>query len=184
MKIMNKFICSAVLLQAAFVTGLQAQDDVVIKSEQLTDSLYVLYGKGGNIGLSVGSDGVYIIDDQCAPLTGKILNAIKEISDKPVRFVINTHYHGDHTGGNENLGKGGAVIIAHDKVRHRLLKKHASDSNALPSLTFNDQMSLHLNGEEARLVHVKNVHTDGDAMVFFDASNVIHMGDTYFNKIH
>lgn len=178
-------------LAASATAQAQNFDDVVIRTEQVRDNIYVLYGAGGNIGVSVGEDGVFIVDDQFAPLTDKIKAALAELSDQPVRFAINTHFHGDHTGGNENFGQSGTVIVAHDNVRVRMSRETfikafnnrtpASPKAALPVVTFNDMASLHLNGEEARLVHVENAHTDGDSHVFFKRSNVLHMGDTFFN---
>lgn len=163
---------------------------VEIKTEKVNGNIYVLYGAGGNIGVSVGQDGVYIVDDQFAPLTEKIRAAIAVLSDKPIKFAINTHYHGDHTGGNENLGKDGTVIVAHDNVRIRMSKAafdEALDDDArlmagfaLPVVTFNDQAGLHLNGEQARMHHVSGAHTDGDSIVHFEGSNVVHMGDLFF----
>lgn len=169
----------------------EEQPEVTIKTQQLSDGLYVLFGRGGNIGLSVGDDGTYIIDDQFAPLTPKINQAIDKLTDKPVRFVINTHWHGDHTGGNENFGKAGAVIVAHDNVRERMSAEHVSTFSgrvtppspdaALPVMTFDSEISLHLNDDDMRVYHVANAHTDGDAIIYFAKDNVLHMGDTYFN---
>ena len=164
-----KLITAAALMSSSVLA--QDMDNVEIRTELVRDNIHVLYGAGGNIGVSVGEDGVYIIDDQYAPLSEKIKAAIKKLSDKPVRFVINTHYHGDHTGGNENFGKAGSVIVAHDNIRMRLtqgsfikvfnMKRPPIEGAALPVVTFNDEMSLHLNGDEARLIHVANAHTDG-----------------------
>lgn len=182
---------------AASMTALsvsaQAQnnfDDVKITTQKLTDTVYVLFGAGGNIGVSVGEDGVFIIDDQFAPLTERIKAAIAELSDQPIRFAINTHFHGDHTGGNENLGKEGTVIVAHDNVRVRMsegsfnsLRNTRSDPKpkaSLPVVTFNDRASLHLNGDTARMHHVRRAHTDGDSLIHFEKDNVLHMGDTFF----
>lgn len=139
----------------------------------------MLEGSGGNIGVSVGNDGVFIIDTQFAPLTPKILSAIKKLSDQPVKIVANTHHHGDHTGGNENLGDLGATIIAHENVRKRLLEKSAK--SAIPVITFNDKLNIQMNNEQVAIFHVENAHTDGDAMLYFTESNVLHTGDTYFN---
>ncbi|WP_262693487.1 MBL fold metallo-hydrolase [Kordiimonas aquimaris] len=165
-------------------------DDVKITTQKLTDTVYVLFGAGGNIGVSVGEDGVFIIDDQFAPLTERIKAAIAELSDQPIRFAINTHFHGDHTGGNENLGKEGTVIVAHDNVRVRMSqsafnrtfnrRSEAKPKAALPVVTFNDRASLHLNGDTARMHHVRRAHTDGDSIVEFEKDNVLHMGDTFF----
>lgn len=165
-------------------------DDVTIRTQALRGPVSVLFGAGGNIGVSVGEDGVFLIDDQFAPLTEKIQAAVAEMTDRPIRFVVNTHWHGDHTGGNENLGEAGAVIVAHDNVYRRMstvqeLKAFnrtvpASPNAALPVITFNDQAAFHLNGEEVRAHHVPYAHTDGDSLLHFTGSNVIHMGDTFF----
>ena len=140
----------------------------------------MLVGQGGNIGVSVGEDGVFVIDDQFAQLTSKILDAIKKLSDKPIQYVVNTHYHGDHTGGNANMEKAGAKIIAHDNVYKRLSEGNATDG--LPVITFNDKLSVHMNGERVLVFHTDNAHTDGDAMLYFTESNVLHTGDNYFHK--
>jgi cyclase len=160
----------------------------------LSDTLTMLKGRGGNIAISAGEDGVYIIDDQVQPLTDQLLVAISKISDQPIRFVINTHYHGDHVGGNEAIGKSGAVIVAHDNIHKRMSSDQISHffnettlawpKGALPVVTFNDQITLHFNGEEARVYHVPLGHTDGDCIVHFPASDVIHMGDIFFNKLY
>ncbi|GAL79111.1 cyclase [Algibacter lectus] len=121
---------------------------------------------------------MFIIDTQFAPLTPKILTAIKKLSDQPVKIVANTHHHGDHTGGNENLGDSGATIIAHENVRKRLLEKSAK--SAIPVITFNDKLNIQMNNEQVAIFHVENAHTDGDAMLYFTESNVLHTGDTFF----
>jgi glyoxylase-like metal-dependent hydrolase (beta-lactamase superfamily II) len=169
-------------------------DKVEIKTTRLTQNLYLLEGEGGNIGVSAGDDGVFVIDDQFAPLTARILAAIKAISDKPVRFLINTHWHFDHTGGNENFGKAGVVIVAQDNVKKRLATKTAIEffksaygptaAAGLPVITFRDTVTFHLNGDEATAIHVPNAHTDGDSIIHFRAGNVVHMGDTYFNGLY
>ncbi|HYK13169.1 MAG TPA: MBL fold metallo-hydrolase [Burkholderiales bacterium] len=169
-------------------------DKVEIKTTRLTQNLYLLEGEGGNIGVSAGDDGVFVIDDQFAPLTARIFAAIKAISDKPVRFLINTHWHFDHTGGNENFGKAGAVIVAQDNVKKRLATKTAIEffksaygptaAAGLPVITFKDTVTFHLNGDEATAIHVPNAHTDGDSIIHFRAGNVVHMGDTYFNGLY
>ena len=169
-------------------------DKVEIRTTKLTQNLYLLEGEGGNIGVSAGDDGVFVIDDQFARLTARILAAIKAISDKPVRFVINTHWHFDHTGGNENFGRAGAVIVAQDNVKKRLATKTAIEffksaygpiaAAGLPVITFRDTVTFHLNGDEATAIHVPNAHTDGDSIIHFRAGNVVHMGDTYFNGLY
>lgn len=164
----------------------QRFDDVTITTVPITDHVYMLIGAGGNIGVSIGEDGVFVIDDQFAPLTEKIHTAIKALSDKDITFLVNTHYHGDHTGGNENMHDLGATIIAHDNVRQRLETTPKRDGSmqskaALPVITFNDELSLHINGEKIGVFHIDNAHTDGDALLYFTKSNVLHTGDTYFN---
>jgi len=175
-------LSSALLFAFGFMACAQS-NEVTIKTTQLSDHVYMLVGQGGNIGVSVGDDGVFVIDDQFAPLTPKILSAIKELSDKPIAFLANTHHHGDHTGGNINMTKAGAKIIAHENVRKRLMTKRDGSMNvkeALPVITFNDKMSVYINGEQVSIFHVDNAHTDGDAMLYFTQSNVLHTGDTYF----
>lgn len=178
-------------LVAPMQSRAQSFADVTVKAVQLTDNIYMLTGRGGNIGLSVGADGAYLIDDQFAPLTDKILAAVAALTDQPIRFVVNTHWHKDHTGGNENLGARGAVILAHDNVRRRLVARNFPDqaegfvsSRSLPVITFNDVVTLHLNGESLRVFKVPAAHTDGDVIVHFTGSNVIHMGDVFFNGLY
>ena len=169
-------------------------EDVTIKSTHVGGSIHMLEGRGGNLGLSVGEDGVFLVDDQYAPLTDRILVAIRALSDAPVRFVINTHWHSDHTGGNEQLGAGGSVVVAHDNVRERMstdqfmaaFKREvpASPNAALPLVTFNDRITFHFNGEAIRVYHVAAAHTDGDSIIHFPESNVIHMGDNFFSQTY
>ncbi len=187
---------SALVLAFVLTTSLAGQDmrDVSIKSIRITDSVYMLTGRGGNIGLSVGEDGVFLIDDQFAPLTDKILAAVAELTDDPIQFVVNTHWHPDHTGGNENLGEAGAIIVAHENVRKRMSTEQfiaafnnrspPSPAEALPVITFTDSITLHYNGDELRVVHMEPAHTDGDSVIFFRKANVVHMGDTYFNGMY
>jgi cyclase len=186
---MRKVIVATVAL---FVTqGIAQQRDfskVEIKVTKVAGTVYMLQGAGGNIGVSVGEDGVVIVDDQFAPLAPKIKDALKGITDKPIKFILNTHYHGDHTGGNEVFGKE-APIIAHENVRKRLQSGTTALGNsvppapkgALPVITFNDRVTVHANGEEIRALHVPSGHTDGDSVIEFTQSRVIHMGDDYFN---
>ncbi|MGC6432461.1 MAG: MBL fold metallo-hydrolase [Jejuia sp.] len=161
------------------LSGQSRWEKVSISTTKLTDNTYMLVGAGGNIGVSIGDDGILMIDDQFAPLTDKILEALRKLSDKTIKYVMNTHHHGDHTGGNENFGKQGATIMAHDNVKKRLKEKSAPI--ALPVITFNDKMSVEMNGETVLVIHVNNAHTDGDALLYFTESNVLHTGDTYFN---
>ncbi len=163
----------------------QNRQEVKIKTEKLSDHVYMLTGQGGNIGVSIGDDGVFMIDDQFAPLSAKIIAAIRTLSDKPIKFLVNTHWHGDHTGGNVNFHKEGATIVAHDNVRKRLKETPKRDQTmrakeAFPVITFNDKMSVHMNGEKVAIFHIENAHTDGDALLYFANSNVLHTGDTYF----
>ncbi len=172
-----------------------AQDysKVEIKTEKLSETTYMLVGAGGNIGLSVGDDAVFVIDDQFAPLAPKIKAAIARITPKPVKFVLNTHFHFDHTGGNEAFGKDGALIVAHDNVRKRMSRDQlisfvtssapqpASPKVALPVITVAGEITFHINGEEVHAFHVPRAHTDGDLIVHFRKSDVVHMGDVFFN---
>jgi len=179
----------------ATISSATAQDKKVeFETFQLSETVYMLKGRGGNVGISTGEDGLFIIDDQVKPVTEQLLKAIRKISDKPIRFVINTHYHADHTGGNETIGGAGAVIISHDNIHKRMTTEQVSifmksttpayAKAALPIVTFNDRMSLHLNGEVATAYHVAHGHTDGDSIIHFPASNVIHMGDMFFNGLY
>jgi glyoxylase-like metal-dependent hydrolase (beta-lactamase superfamily II) len=189
---MRKLYFIAALLMAVSAFAQQQRDwsKVEIKAEKVSGSVYMLTGAGGNIGISVGEDGIVVIDDQYAPLAPRIEAAMKGIADKPVRFIINTHYHPDHTGGNEYFGQKG-TIVAHDNVRKKLengttvrgMTLPPSPKGALPIVTFNDTLTLHLNGEDIRAVHVPPGHTDGDSVIWFTKSNVVHMGDDYFNGI-
>lgn len=184
-------ICSMIL---GIAHAQQDFSNVDIKTTQLSDGLYMLQGAGGNIGVSAGEDGVFMIDDQFAPLSGKILTAIADITDKPVTYVLNTHWHGDHTGGNENIGNAGAVIVSHENVRKRLSTKQfmkafgrevpAAPETALPVITFTENATFHFNDTEIRVMHLPNAHTDGDSVVFFSDANVLHMGDTFFNGFY
>ena len=150
-----------------------------IKVTKVAGNVYMLEGSGGNIGVSVGADGIVMVADEFAPLAPKIKAALKGITDRPLKFVLNTHFHGDHTGGNAPFGKD-APIIAHENVRKRLETGAAANApEALPVITFNDRASVHLNGEEIRAIHLPNGHTDGDSVIFFTKSNVAHMGDDF-----
>ena len=166
-----------------------AQQDfskVEIKATKVAGNVFMLEGSGGNIGVSVGEDGIVIVDDQFAPLAPKIRAALKGITDKPLRFVLNTHFHGDHTGGNAEFGPE-APIIAHENVRKRLQdgtkvmggEVKPAPKEALPVITFNDRAAVHLNGEDIRALHFPHGHTDGDSVIFFTQSKVVHMGDDF-----
>jgi glyoxylase-like metal-dependent hydrolase (beta-lactamase superfamily II) len=183
------------VLTLAFALPATAQDNPVeYISTPLSDTVTMIKGRGGNIAVSSGEDGVFIIDDQLKPLTDQLLAEIAKISDRPVKFVINTHYHFDHVGGNETLGKAGSVIIAHDNIRRRLDSEQFSHfwgettpalpAEALPVVTFNDKVTLHFNGESVVAHHVPRGHTDGDSIIHFPESNVIHMGDIWFNGLY
>jgi cyclase len=167
---------------------------VEIKTTKVADGIYMLEGAGGNIGVCAGGDGTLLIDDQFAPLSDKIKAAVKAVSDQPIRFVLNTHWHGDHVGGNENLANDGAVIVAHDNVRKRMSTEQyvarlkqtmpPAPPKALPVTTFNDSLTFHLNGQDLVCFHVAPAHTDGDVIVWFPKANVIHMGDCLFNGMY
>src|SRR5208282_857257 len=189
-------VCLAGMLMGAAVRG-QGQTDyskVEMKVTKVSGNIYMLEGQGGNIAASVGEDGIVIVDDEFAPLADKIQAALKNlgITDKPVRFVINTHYHGDHTGGNVPFNNAGATLIAQDNVRKRLenggtagnggsikMENKPADKAALPIITFEHDVTVHLNGEDIRALHFPSGHTDGDSIIFFPKNNVVHMGDDF-----
>ncbi|HEX3146315.1 MAG TPA: MBL fold metallo-hydrolase [Pyrinomonadaceae bacterium] len=165
---------------------------VEIKVTKVSGNIYMLEGAGGNIAASVGEDGIVIVDDQFAPLAEKIQAALKGITNKPVRFIINTHYHGDHTGGNEPFSNAGSTVIAQANVRKRLesggtagnggsvkMENKPASKAALPIITFENDVTVHLNGEDIRALHFPAGHTDGDAVIFFPKNNVVHMGDDF-----
>ncbi len=164
-----------------------SMQDVKIRDVPVAGSVHMLLGRGGNIGVSAGPDGLLIVDDQFAPLAPKIKKALAEIADGPLKFVLNTHWHGDHTGGNAIFGRTG-TILAQENVRKRLSTRQetsfgvteASPPAALPVITFPDRVTLHFNGEEIRVIHLPAGHTDGDSVVWFVGSNVVHMGDDFF----
>jgi glyoxylase-like metal-dependent hydrolase (beta-lactamase superfamily II) len=180
-------------LALALAAEARAQDvdfeQVRIETIPLAVGLHLLVGQGGNIVVSTGADGPVLVDDQFAPLAAKIDAAVRTLQDRPVRFVINTHWHGDHTGGNEPFGQGGALIVAHENVRRRMSTTQfmaafqrevpPAPAGALPVVTFADGVTLHWNGEEIAVEHVDPAHTDGDALVWFRRAGVVHTGDTY-----
>ena len=189
---MCKFPLPFALCLLLATASAQQQPDfskVEIKVIKAAGTVYMLQGMGGNIGVSVGDDGILIVDDQYAPLADKIKAALKGITDKPVKFVLNTHWHGDHTGGNPYFGES-APIIAHENVRKRLqsggnitflkMEVPPAPKAALPMVTFDDKVTVHINGEDIRAIHFPKGHTDGDIVVFFPQSNVVHMGDDFF----
>lgn len=167
---------------------------VTVTVVPVAPGIYMLQGMGGNIGLSVGKDDAFVIDDQYAPLTAKIKAAIATVTSKPVRFVVNTHWHMDHTGGNEGMASSGAIIVAHENVRRRMSREHfsaffkstlpPSPVGALPVITFSDTISFYVNDDTVRTSHVRDAHTDGDAIIVFHKANVVHMGDTFFNGMY
>jgi len=178
---MKYTILTSLLLITTFAFAQGRFDKVEIKVEKISDHIYMLQGAGGNIGISTGDDGVFMIDDQFAPLSDKIKAAIKTVSDKPVKFLVNTHFHGDHSGGNANFEADGAIIVAQDNVRKRLASNEKTASAGLPVITFSEDATFYQNGDDVFLTHVHNAHTDGDALVYFAQSNVLHTGDTFFN---
>ena len=192
----NKIIATLCILSAgalSLTTPVHA-DDVKINPTQITKQIYMLAGEGGNIGLFIGEDGTFLIDDQFAPLTEKILAAIKSVGGDTPKFLINTHYHGDHTGSNEKLGKSGTLIFSHHNVRERLStgsfieafnkKRAAVSKEGLPVVTFSEDISFHLNGDNVQAIHVPHAHTDGDSFISFTKANVIHAGDILFNGFY
>ena len=187
---MKKFLLLTVSL--LFAVSAHAHTDfskVEVKATKVAGNVYMLQGAGGNIGVSVGDDGILIVDDQYAPLADKIRAALKGIADKKLRFILNTHWHGDHTGGNVVFGPE-APVIAHENVRKRLSTEQRSEvfksttppapKEALPIITFNQSLTVHFNGEEIRAIHFPQGHTDGDSVIFFSTSNVVHLGDDFF----
>lgn len=187
--------CSGFLAALALASAAAAQQPdfskVEIATTPLAPGLAMLVGAGGNIAVSTGANGPVIVDDQFAPLAAKITAAVRALQDAPIRFVINTHFHFDHTGGNEAFGGAGALIVAHDNVRTRLSTEQfsklmnrsfpASPPAALPVVTFGDGVTLHWNGDAIRVEHAPRAHTDGDAHVWFTRANAVHMGDTFVN---
>ncbi|PYO86102.1 MAG: MBL fold metallo-hydrolase [Gemmatimonadetes bacterium] len=179
-----------VLAAAAPAAAQVNYDTVQIRTVKVAEGVYMLMGAGGNIGVSVGSDGVILIDDQFAPLSDKIKAAVAALGG-PIRFLLNTHWHFDHTGGNENFAKSGVVIVAHENVRRRMSveqfisalnrREPPSPAAALPVVTFTDAITFYLNGDSINVFHVAPAHTDGDAVIWFRKANVMHMGDTFFN---
>ncbi len=194
---MRKFFLLISAVVFCTTIGYAQQDDmsyVQIRVTQLTDNIYVLFGAGGNIGLSVGEDGAFLIDDQFAPLSEKITAAVATVTDEPISFLLNTHYHFDHTGGNENFGKAGTMIVAHENVYERMSTEQVisffdktippAPEAALPVITFTDEMTFHWNDDDINVFHAEIAHTDGDSIVYFPKANVVHMGDLFFNGMY
>lgn len=188
---MQKWCCP--MLFAAIAGSAAAQGEApspAVETVTVAPGIHVLYGRGGNIGVSVGDDGVFLIDDQYAQVTDQVMQALAKLHPEPPRFVVNTHWHGDHTGGNENLAEKGSVIVAHDRVRARMsadqfseFLQHATPASppkSLPVITFSDNLSLHVNADELRGSYAPNAHTDGDVFIHFRKANVIHTGDVFF----
>lgn len=186
---MRIFIIVIILFACSLAVTAQDFDSVNIKTTKVAGSVYMLEGSGGNIGVLIGNDGVILVDDQFAPLSEKIKKAIASISDKPIRFVINTHFHGDHSDGNKVFGGEGAVIVAHENARKRLntdyfYKTYKEEQKAmsyegLPKITFAQSLNFNMNGETVHVIYIKNAHTDGDAAIYFKESNVLHTGDAF-----
>ena len=171
---------SMVLSTQQFVFAQQDFSKVEIKTTPVAKNIYMLEGAGGNIAVSIGPDGILIVDDQFAPLAEKILAALQKLNPGKLKFILNTHHHGDHTGGNAHLGRE-AHIIAHRNVRQRLGGDHPDGKAGLPIITFDDSLSVHFNGEEIKAIHVPPAHTDNDSIIYFTRANVIHFGDTFFS---
>jgi cyclase len=191
MTIRKSVFAAAALAAAALFAQAQQQPDfskVQIKTNKLADNFYTLEGQGGTIGVLTGPDGVLMVDSQFAPLSEKITAAIKQISNGNIRFLINTHVHGDHTGGNENFGKMGVTIIAREELRNRLAHPNPGPNGqpgtpaaapALPLITYTGSLTFHMNGEDVRVFAVPRAHTDGDSMVYFTNADVLMTGDWY-----
>ncbi|MEM9620420.1 MAG: MBL fold metallo-hydrolase [Pseudomonadota bacterium] len=182
-----KYLFSLLALTAtiSLPAGLQAESadpfaNVEMKAQPVSGSVHMLEGAGGNIGVSVGADGTLIIDDQFAPLADKIIAGLQELGGDRPRLILNTHWHGDHTGSNPEMGKTG-TIISHNNVRVRLLGEEDYPRSGLPLVTFDENLNVHFNDEEITLLHLPTGHTDGDTVVWFKQANVIHMGDLFFN---
>ena len=174
----------SITLSFVALTAVAQQRDfskVEIKVVSVAKNISMLEGSGGNIGVSVGTDGILIVDDQFAPLAEKIEAALHQLNPGKLKFVLNTHHHGDHTGGNANFGAKDATIIAQSNVRKRLASDANSKKEALPVITFDQSASVHFNGEEIKLLHHGPGHTDGDSVIYFTGANVVHMGDQFFN---
>lgn len=185
------YTCAVLLCLAGAAAQTADPDTAAIEIVQLTDNLHVLQGMGGNIAVSSGPDGVFVVDDELKPLTPKVMAALRSITEEPVKIVFNTHWHADHTGGNEFFGDAGALIVAHDNVRERMATSQFSKffgtttqpapAAALPVVTYSNTATFHLNGQTIRAIHMPPAHTDGDSILRFEEANVVHLGDVFFN---
>ncbi len=194
MRCRNTVILSVLTVWFLSYTMIAQSEAEKISPIPVAEQIYMIAGKGGNVGIFIGEDGTFLIDDNFAPLTEKIVEAIKSVGGDYPKFLINTHYHGDHTGGNENLGEGGTLIFSHDNVRERLktgsflkafnAKSEATDPEGLPVVTFSEGISFHINDDTVRAIHVAHAHTDGDSFIYFEKANVIHAGDILFNGFY
>lgn len=192
--VMTRLFLAILVVLSAQAGWTQDFSGVEIRTTQLANGLYMMEGAGGNLAVSVGEDGAFLVDDQFAPLSGKIMAAISELTDSEVEFLVNTHWHGDHTGGNEAFGNAGAIIVAHDNTRVRMTEEQLRQifdtsypprpEEALPIVTFDDEMTFHWNGETIRAFHVDPAHTDGDVILYFENADVFHMGDVFFNTFY
>jgi glyoxylase-like metal-dependent hydrolase (beta-lactamase superfamily II) len=187
---LKQFLLSAAILGLSG-TGALAQGNDKLTTEDFGNGIYMLVGAGGNVGVLTGEDGTFVIDDKYDRVSDQIISIVKGLTDKPITYVINTHYHGDHTGSNTSLKAVGATVIAHDNVRVRMGQDienklwgrtvKAVPESQWPTITFSDDMTFHINAQTAKVVHVPNAHTDGDSIIYFEEANILHMGDNYFN---
>jgi cyclase len=197
MDVNRQRVVAAVVILGVAALILQAQErpEIQVRRTQLAENVYMLAGAGGNLALSVGEDGALLIDSEYAQLTEKVTAAVKEVcGDKPIRIVVNTHWHFDHVGGNEAFAKAGALIVAHENVRKRMSSEQVlkpmgrqippSPAAALPVITFADGLTFHWNGDEVQVIHVEPAHTDGDSLVYFRKANVLHVADVWFNGMY
>ncbi|HUU96512.1 MAG TPA: MBL fold metallo-hydrolase [Phycisphaerae bacterium] len=192
----RQFVIAALLTVGGLVTQLPAQErpEIEVRTVQLAENVYMLAGAGGNLALSAGDHGALLVDSEYAQLTEKVTAAVKEVCETPIRFVINTHWHFDHVGGNEAFTKAGALIVAHENVRKRMSSAQVlepmerqvppSPAAALPVITYADALTFHWNGDQVQVIHVEPAHTDGDSLVYFRKANVLHMGDVWFNGMY
>ena len=190
-EILMTIAISFVLMQTASAQGRRMEGDLIVTP--VRGGIYLMEMEpAGNLCVSIGEDGAFVIDDQFAPMTDRIINAVAELTDQPIKYVLNTHWHGDHTGSNENFGKLGHTIVAHDNVRARLSSDQyhlvfkqgtpPHPAAALPVITYSATMTFHFNGDTIHVIHVPNAHTDGDSIFYFEKANVMHTGDAFINR--